>query len=124
MPEKSNSVTKAFTLQSFMKTVTALKISEDVLTDFIAGLDELAAKVTKNSDARAQADGRKTILAPDLEKALQEILRTGALTVDELLPKVEMLTVVELSRFSKEIKKMADDLLKPKAGRKTAKKKR
>jgi histone H3/H4 len=123
MPKKSVSVTKPFTLQTFMKTVTSLKISRDVLADFITALDDLVSKITKTSGKFAEQDNRKTILAPDLEKALQEILRTGGLTVDELLPKIEMLSIIELSRLSKEIKKMADELLKPKTSKSSGKKK-
>lgn len=114
MPEKAVSVTRPFTLETFMKTKTKLKISDNVLEDFIRALDELAAKITKTSARLAREEKRKTIMPPDLEKALEEILRTGPLTVEELLQKIEPLTIIELSQLTKKIKQKAEELLRPK----------
>jgi histone H3/H4 len=114
MPKQKKSVTRAYTLGQFMKTVTNLKISEDVLKDFIRTLDELVTKITELSEKFAIAQKRKTIMPDDLDKALDEILRRGPLTVDELLNKIEPLSIIELSQLAKKIKQKADDLLKPK----------
>ena len=56
---------------------------------------------------------------PDhLDNALDEILRRGPLTVDELLQKIEPLTIIELSQLAKKIKQKAAELLKPKRPKK------
>lgn len=114
MPKQKKSVTRAYTLGQFMKTVTNLKISEDVLEDFILTLDELVTKITRLSEKFATAEKRKTIMPHDLEQSLDEILRRGPLTVDELLSKIEPLSIIEIAQLAKKIKQKADDLLKPK----------
>ena len=96
-----------------MKTQTKLKISDNVLEDLIHTLDDLVTKITKTSEKFAGKEKRKTIMPQDLEKSIEEILRKGPLTVDELLQKIEPLTIVELSQLAKKIKKRADELLKP-----------
>lgn len=113
--KNSVSVTKPFTLETFMKQVTEFKITANVITDFIQALDELVTKITKASETFATKEKRKTIMPQDLEKALEEILKTGPLTVDELTQKIEPLSIIELANLSNKIKIMADDLLKPKS---------
>lgn len=113
MPKNKISVTKIFTLATFMKQTTDLKISTDALQDFIAALDELVIKITQAAEIFAKNEDRKTIMPQDLDKALDEILKRGPLTVDELTQKIQPLSIIELSDLSKKIKKMADDLLKP-----------
>ena len=114
MPKQKKSVTKLYTLGQFMKTVTNLKISEDTIEDLIRTLDEIVTKITRSSEKFATAEKRKTIMPHDLEQALDEILRRGHLTVDELLSKIEPLSIIELSELTKKIKQKADELLKPK----------
>lgn len=113
MPKKAVSVTKPFTLETFMKQATKLKITTNVIEDFIQALDELAAKITKTSETFAIKEQRKTIMPQDLEKALDEILKRGPLTVDELTQKIQPLSIIELTDLSKRIKKLAEELLKP-----------
>ena len=115
MPKKPVSVTKPFTLETFMKQTTKLKITTNVLEDFIQALDELATKITKTSEAFAIKEQRRTIMPQDLDKALDEILKRGPLSVDELTQKIEPLSIIELTDLSKKIKKMAEELLKPKS---------
>ena len=110
----AKNVTKPYTLEQFMKEITTLRISDDVLGDFIRTLDELTTRITKASEKLAKKEERKTIMPADLEKALDEILRRGPLTVDELLQKIEPLSIIELSQLAKKIKQKADELLKPK----------
>ena len=123
MSKKSVSVTKPFTLETFMKQATELKISTNVLTDFIQALNELVTKITKASETFAIKEERKTIMPQDLEKALDEILKRGPLTVDEILQKIEPLSIIELSQLAKKIKQKADDLLKPKSKQRVKRKK-
>ncbi len=113
MPKNPVSVTKPFTLETFMKQATKLKITTNVLEDFIRALDELAGKITQTSEAFAIKEQRKTIMPQDLEKALDEILKRGPLTVDELTQKIEPLSITELADLSQKIKKLAEELLKP-----------
>ena len=110
----AKNVTKPYTLGQFMKKITNLRISDDVLEDFIRTLDELVTRITEASAKLARKEKRKTIMPDDLEKALDEILRRGPLTVDELLQKIEPLSIIELSQLAKKIKQKADELLKPK----------
>lgn len=124
MPEKTISVTKPFTLATFMKQTTTLKISTDVLEDFVQALNELVIKITRSSETYARKEARKTLLPQDLDKALEEILKRGPLTVDELLQKITPLSIIELSSLAKKIKQKADDLLKPTATSPRAKKKK
>ena len=114
MPEKPNSVTKPFTLQTFMKTATDLNVSSDAVEDFIRTLDDLVRKITKKSEEFALEGQRKTIMAEDLDKALDEILGQGPLTVDELTQKIKPLAISELGELSKKIRKLAEELSKPK----------
>ncbi|MDP2788515.1 MAG: NFYB/HAP3 family transcription factor subunit [bacterium] len=123
MPKPHGSVTKPFTLETFMKQATKLKITTNVIEDFIQALDELAAKITKTSETFAIKEQRKTIMPQDLEKALDEILKRGPLTVDELTQKIEPLSITELTGLSKKIKKMAEELLKPTSGHRVKRKK-
>ena len=97
-----------------MKTVTNLKISEDTIEDLIQTLDEIVTKITRLSEKLATTEKRKTIMPNDLDKAIDETLRKGPLTVDELLAKIEPLNIIELSQLAKKIKQKAGDLLKPK----------
>lgn len=117
MSKKSVSVTKPFTLESFMKQTTKLKIATNVLTDFIQALNELVIKITQASEGFAIKEERKTIMPQDLEKALDEVLKRGPLSVDEITQKIEPLSIIELTNLAKKIKKMADELLKPKSNR-------
>ena len=110
--KKKRSITKTYTLQSFMKALTRLKVSDDTVEDFIRELDELAAAVTRRCEKVAREDRMKTLMPQHLQKALDEVLRRGALTVEELLEKIEPLTAVELSQLADAIKKRAEDLLK------------
>lgn len=119
MPKKKSvSVTKQYTLETFMKNATTLKISKNVIDDFIQELDDLVTKITKQSERFAKEEGRKTIMPIDLEKSIDDILRRGTLTVDELFQKIELLPIIEISKLSKQIKKKADELLKPRSKRK------
>lgn len=122
MPKQKKSVTKLYTLGQFMKTATNLKISEDTIEDLIRTLDEIVTKITGFSEKFATAEKRKTIMPHDLEQALDEILRRGPLTVDELLQKIEPLSIIELSQLAKKIKQKADELLKPKRTHRAKKK--
>ena len=125
MPAKKVSSTRPNTLENFMHKVTKLNISDNAIDDFIRALDDLVTRITKQSAKLATGHDRKTIMPADLAKALDEILRRGPLSVDELLKKIKPLTVVELSELSKAIKKMAQDLLKPRpAGRQREKTRR
>lgn len=123
MPKKSVSVTKSFTLETFMKQTTTLKISTNVIEDFVQALNDLVVKLTRVSEASAIKEERKTIMPPDLEQALEEILERRPLTVDELLQKIEPLSIIELSALAKKIKQKADDLLKPATFSRTKRKK-
>ena len=123
MPTQKHSVTRPYTLEKFMKTVTKLKISDDTIEDFIRTLDDLVTNITKLSAKLAKKEGMKTIMPEHLDKAIEEILRRGSLTVDEILQKIEPLTIIELSALAKKIKQKADELLKPKHTRRGRKKK-
>lgn len=114
MPQKKPSITKPYTVEKFMKSITTLRISADVYEDFIRTLDELSGEIAKLSQTLAKKEGMKTIMPVHLKKASDEILRRGPLTVDELLKKIKPLTIIQLSDLAKKIKKMAEDLLKPK----------
>jgi histone H3/H4 len=114
----AKNVTKPYTLGQFMKGITNLRISDDTLEDFIHALDELVTKITKASEKLATKEKRKTIMPQDLDKALDEILHRGPLSVDELLEKIEPLSIIELSQLAKKIKQKADELLKPKGSKK------
>lgn len=113
MPPKPVSVTKPFTLETFMKQTTKLKITTNVIEDFIQALDELVTKITQTAERFALKEQRKTIMPRDLEKALDEILKRGPLTVHELMQKIQPLSIIELTDLSKKIKKLAEELLKP-----------
>jgi len=123
MLKNSVSVTKPFTLETFMKKTTKLKISTNVLIDFIQALNELVIKITQVTETFAIKEERKTIMPQDLEKALDEILERGPLTVEEITQKIEPLSIIELTDLAKKIKKMADELLKPKSKRQVKRKK-
>jgi histone H3/H4 len=114
-PAKLIPVTRPNTLERFMRTATKLKISDDVLDDFILTLNDLVTKITKKSDEFARKAGRKTIMSEDLRKALDEILGRGPLTVDELLQKIKPLSILELIDLARKIKKLAEDILNPHA---------
>ena len=119
MPKKKTvSVTKQYTLEIFMKQATKLKITKNVIDDFIQELDDLATKITKQSEKFAIKEGRKTIMPIDLQKSIDDILRRGTLTVDEIFQKIEPLPIIEISKLSKKIKKKADELLKLRSKRK------
>ena len=124
MPAQKRPVTRPSTLEKFMKELTTLRVSADVYEDFIRTLNELATSITKLSEKLAKKEGMKTIMPEHLDKATEEILRRGPLTVDEILQKIEPLTIIELSTLAKKIKKMADELLKPKRSRRAKKKPR
>lgn len=115
MPEN---VTRPYTLEKFMKGITTLRISGNVLEDFIRALDELVAGITRTSADLAEKENRKTIMPVDLDNALDEILGRGPLTVDELIEKIEPLSIIELSQLSGKVKQKADELLKPKRSKK------
>ena len=122
MLRQKDSVTKPYTLETFMKNLTTMRISNDVYGDFIRILDELVTNITKLSAKLAKNEGLTTIMPEHLDKAAEEILRRGPLTVDEILQKIEPLTIIELSALAKKIKQKAEELLKPKHTRRTKKK--
>ena len=113
----NTSVTRSNTLATFMKNVTKLKISSDVIDDLIPELDDLVIKITKASAVFAVQDDRKTIMPADLEKALEDILRRKSLTVHELVQKIEPLSILELKDLSNQIKQKAEDLLKQRSSK-------
>lgn len=114
MPRKKRSITKLYTLRQFMRGLVNLKISDATIEDFIRELDELATKVTVFSGKLAREEDKKTIMPQHLQKALDEVLRRGPLTVEELLQKIDPLSVIELSQLAEAIKKKAQELLKRK----------
>ena len=119
MPKKKTvSVTRQYTLETFMRKATKLKISKNVIDDLILELNHLVTKITKQSEKFAKIEGRKTIMPIDLERSVNEILGKGPLTAEELFQKIELLPIIEISKLSKQIKKKAEGLLKPRSKRK------
>lgn len=114
MPREKKSVTKPYTLEQFMKSLTNLRVSEDVYEDLIRTLDELVTQITKLSGKLAREDHSRTIMPHHVDKATEEVLRKGTLTIEELREKIKPLSAIELSQLTDEIDKMAQELLKPK----------
>ncbi len=117
MPAKKRSVTRPTTLEHFMKTLTTLRLSEDIYEDLIRTLDKLITDITRLSTKLARQERMKTVMPAHVEKATQEILRTGPLTVPELRDRIKPLTIIELSQLTEEVEKMAQELLKKRRSR-------
>ena len=124
MPNNSISSTRPTTLGKFMRKITKLKISSNVLDDFVYELDNLVTKVTKKSAEYANKEDRKTIMPVDLGKSINDILGKGPLSVEELFKKIEPLTIIELKYLSKKVKDKAEELLKNSALPKSKKSKK
>jgi len=66
-------ITKANTIETFMKANSSLRIGKDAVADFLARLNALSAAVVKAAEITATNQNRKTIMAADIEQAMTSV---------------------------------------------------
>jgi histone H3/H4 len=66
-------ITKANTVESFMKANSTLRVGKDAVTDFLTRLNTLSAAVIKAAETSALNQNRKTIMATDIEQAMTSV---------------------------------------------------
>ena len=66
-------ITKANTVESFMKANSSLRVGKDAVTDFLARLNTLSAAIVKSAEANAIKEDRKTIMANDIKEAMTTV---------------------------------------------------
>ena len=75
----------------------------------------MSEKVISTASKLVKDDNRKTVLERDIIKASDDTFRRAPMTVDEILEKVKLLSIIELANFNKKINAYGDELLRNKA---------
>lgn len=104
-------VTKIKIVKGFFKKNSDLRVSQDVAVVYKKHLDEISLKVIQRATELAKEDNRKTVLDRDIEQATDEVFRRTPLTVADLIEKIKLLPIVDLTELSNQVKVYGDELL-------------
>ena len=104
-------ITATKTVKTFFKENTNLQMSKDGSEIYKDILNKLSLKVIKKATELAKAEKRKTVLERDIKKASDEIFRQAPMTIDELMEKIKLLSIIDLAELSKQVKNYGKDLL-------------
>lgn len=63
-------ITKANTIETFVKAHSKLRVGLDAVTFFLERLNTLSAGIVKDAEAKAIKEGRTTIMADDIKAGL------------------------------------------------------
>lgn len=66
-------ITKKTTIETFMKAHADMRVGVDAIAEFLGRLNDLSASIVKAAAANARAEGRTTIMAPDITKAMSSV---------------------------------------------------
>jgi histone H3/H4 len=105
-------VTKSRTIEEFFKENTKLRVAQEAIEAYKVSLNQTSILVIKKAESLAQGENRTTILDRDIKKATDEVFRRSPITVAELMEKISLLSIIELTDLSKKVKAYADELLK------------
>ena len=104
-------VTKTKTVLQFFRDNTNFRVSKGAAESYKDTLNEMSLPVIKKAEKNAQKDKRKTILDRDVDQAAEEVFRQAPISVKELMGKVRLLSVIDLSDFSNQVLLYNEELL-------------
>lgn len=100
-------ITKANTVETFIKAHSKLRVGVDAVAFFLDQLNTLAELVVKDAEAKAVKEGRTTILADDIKKAMTSA--TGSTSdLPFLFKQIEALNAKDTADLSALIQKWID----------------
>lgn len=92
-------ITKANTVESFMKANSSLRVGKDAVADFLDRLNILSAAIVKAAEANAVKQDRKTIMASDIKEAMTAV--TGSTSdLPFLFKQIEVLNAKDTADLS------------------------
>ena len=92
-------ITKANTVESFMKANSSLRVGKDAVTDFLTRLNTLSEAIVKAAEANAINQNRKTIMADDIKEAMTTV--TGSTSdLPFLFKQIETLSAKDTADLS------------------------
>ncbi len=111
---RAGDITSTRSVKQFFKGNTDLRIAVDSIDLYKSLLNELSQKVIERAAKLAKGDNRTTVLKRDIDQASDEIFGKLPLTVAELMEKIKLLSIVDLTELSNQVKTYGDELLKNK----------
>ena len=99
-----SAITKANTVETFMKAKAELRIGKDAVSCFLERLNTLAEAVVKSAEANAVKADRKTIMAKDIEAAMTDVTGSTA-DLAFLFKQIEALSAKDTANLSELINK-------------------
>lgn len=108
-------ITSSRAIEQFFKAHTSFRIADDSVEAYKTTLNMMSEKVISTASKLVKDDNRKTVLERDIIKASDDTFRRAPMTVDEILEKVKLLSIIELANFNKKINAYGDELLRNKA---------
>lgn len=104
-------VTTTKTVKEFFKANTKLWVAKKAAENYKASLNKISLKVIQKASELAKADNRKTVLERDIEQATEETFRRAPMSTKELMEKIKLLSIIELTDLNKKIKAYGEELL-------------
>jgi len=109
--EAKKEVTKTKTVQQFFRENTDLRVSKEAAESYKNTLNKMSLQVLAKAETIAKKDNRKTILDRDIDQAAEDVFRRAPISVSELMEKVRLLSIIDLSNFSNQAKLYNEELL-------------
>ena len=100
----NSEITKANTIETFMKANSSLRVGKDAVADFLTRLNTLSEAIVKAAEANAINQNRKTIMADDIKEAMTTV--TGSTSdLPFLFKQIETLSAKDTADLSTLIRK-------------------
>jgi len=107
----SAEITRKNTVKSFFKENSKLLIESEAIDHYIEELNTLSSNVSEKASSLAQREGRKKISKRDILLATKEMLGQSPVTIEELLQKIQLLSLTDLAKLNRLVKEYSDELL-------------
>ncbi len=107
----SEDITKTKTVKAFLKSNTDLRVADEAAEAYKNSLNKISVEVIKKATELAKNDNRKTILKRDMGTATELVFRKAPMSVEELMEKIKLLSIIDLADLSNKVKTYGDELL-------------
>jgi len=104
-------ITSSRSIKQFFKSKTDLRVAVDAIDLYKTLLNDLSQKVIERAVQIAKEGKRTTILNRDIAQASDEVFRRTPVTVAELMEHIKLLSIVDLTELTNQVKTYGDELL-------------
>lgn len=101
MANEKPAITRATTLEAFLKARTDLRVGIDAVESLLLELGKLGDRIAKEATLAAKGEQRTTLMARDIQTAFEKIL--GVMGEDRLFDQIEKLSAKETANLSQKI---------------------